>query len=251
MEKEMPRLLTSTALCIVVASAGHAVTVEGFTDADWTEVVDANDENRSTERITNDDNVLEWGFRDRPRVDRPGSTLTFLDGAFSGSAPVGSVSPVSVFSIEWENLSTAGFRTEDEFTALGEATINWTMPLPGTGPLTESLSFAIKNTGNPDGDEITPSMATLAVDFNAPTPIGGQSTVLSYQWILSSVGDVENEGGATLIDGLWFNPEGNTSVLTLQASVETVPLPAAGWMLLAGVGGLVAMKRRRKAEVAA
>ncbi|MEE4203283.1 MAG: VPLPA-CTERM sorting domain-containing protein [Halieaceae bacterium] len=31
------------------------------------------------------------------------------------------------------------------------------------------------------------------------------------------------------------------------ASVGVVPLPAAGWMLLAGIGGLAAMRRRRKA----
>lgn len=30
------------------------------------------------------------------------------------------------------------------------------------------------------------------------------------------------------------------------ANLQAVPLPAAGWMLLAGVGGLAAMKRRRK-----
>ncbi|MEM8581636.1 MAG: VPLPA-CTERM sorting domain-containing protein, partial [Pseudomonadota bacterium] len=29
--------------------------------------------------------------------------------------------------------------------------------------------------------------------------------------------------------------------------VEVVPLPAAGWLLLAGMGGLAAMKRRKKA----
>jgi hypothetical protein len=28
---------------------------------------------------------------------------------------------------------------------------------------------------------------------------------------------------------------------------NVVPLPAAGWMLLAGLGGIAAMKRRRKA----
>jgi hypothetical protein len=30
-------------------------------------------------------------------------------------------------------------------------------------------------------------------------------------------------------------------------SVEPIPLPAAGWMLLAGVGGMAAMRRRKKA----
>jgi hypothetical protein len=31
------------------------------------------------------------------------------------------------------------------------------------------------------------------------------------------------------------------------ASIEVVPLPAAGWMLLAGLGGIAAMKRRKRA----
>lgn len=33
----------------------------------------------------------------------------------------------------------------------------------------------------------------------------------------------------------------------MRIDVSTVPLPAAGWMLLAGVGGLFAAKRRKKA----
>src|SRR6056297_219386 len=44
--------------------------------------------------------------------------------------------------------------------------------------------------------------------------------------------------------------EGETNIATLVGSYRVedltpVPLPAAGWMLLAGVGGLVAMKRRK------
>ncbi len=34
---------------------------------------------------------------------------------------------------------------------------------------------------------------------------------------------------------------------TYDIGVSTVPLPAAGWLLFAGVGGLAAMKRRKKA----
>lgn len=39
----------------------------------------------------------------------------------------------------------------------------------------------------------------------------------------------------------------SSSAITFTAnSIAPVPLPAAGWMLLAGLGGLVAMKRRKK-----
>jgi hypothetical protein len=38
----------------------------------------------------------------------------------------------------------------------------------------------------------------------------------------------------------------NTGTQFTDASSAVVPLPAAGWMLLAGIGGLAAMKRRRQ-----
>lgn len=40
---------------------------------------------------------------------------------------------------------------------------------------------------------------------------------------------------------------GNDSFTAASLKVAPVPLPAAGWMLLAGLGGMVAMKRRKKA----
>lgn len=42
-----------------------------------------------------------------------------------------------------------------------------------------------------------------------------------------------------------------TATFTPDVNVSPVPLPAAGWLLLAGVGGLVATKRRRKYQTAA
>lgn len=51
-------------------------------------------------------------------------------------------------------------------------------------------------------------------------------------------------------EGSWFTPdEKELSHLTFYDSldpVEVVPLPAAGWMLIAAVGGLGAMRRRQK-----
>ncbi len=42
-------------------------------------------------------------------------------------------------------------------------------------------------------------------------------------------------------------PDDNHDDIVLRVDVSPVPLPAAGWMLLAGVGGMAAVKRRRKA----
>jgi hypothetical protein len=53
------------------------------------------------------------------------------------------------------------------------------------------------------------------------------------------------------IDGALDNvaPQTVTSNLDLQGAptISPVPLPAAGWMLLAGLGGIVALRRRAKA----
>ena len=43
-----------------------------------------------------------------------------------------------------------------------------------------------------------------------------------------------------------FNSISHVSFYDTGEDVPPVPLPAAGWMLLAGVGGLAAMRRRRK-----
>ncbi len=51
----------------------------------------------------------------------------------------------------------------------------------------------------------------------------------------------------------WTNPEQGTSYLVFEAEISgpaPVPLPAAAWMLMAGIGGLGAMKRRSKKKAA-
>ena len=64
---------------------------------------------------------------------------------------------------------------------------------------------------------------------------------------LINIGSVQTTA-LTLVDSTsQFNPNGSKDGFDVaEFSVTPVPLPAAGWMLLAGVGGLVAMRRRRK-----
>jgi len=53
-------------------------------------------------------------------------------------------------------------------------------------------------------------------------------------------------GGSTMGYFLTHEHADNTAALVASYKVSPVPLPAAGWMLLAGIGGLAAIKRRRK-----
>jgi hypothetical protein len=56
--------------------------------------------------------------------------------------------------------------------------------------------------------------------------------------------------GGTTISTLFQSPEGgnNSAVLYAQYSVSIIPLPAAGWLLLGGLGALGAVARRRRKQ---
>jgi hypothetical protein len=80
---------------------------------------------------------------------------------------------------------------------------------------------------------------------------GSLSTATGQLWSLSCL----FKGDCTEVTKLtWINPENNTSTLQIfadvTAPVAAVPLPAAGWMLLAGLGGFAAVKRRKQAVAA-
>ncbi len=71
-----------------------------------------------------------------------------------------------------------------------------------------------------------------------------ESTLIARSYATNIFDEITNSVGARSSD-----PVGVSSVGTLSSTpsaVSAVPLPAAGWMLIAGVGGLVAAGRRRK-----
>ena len=89
-----------------------------------------------------------------------------------------------------------------------------------------------------DADHVVINSGLIAVgDATAEQPgdltvwdIGGDFFDYgSTQWVFAAIG---GEGIEFYIDGV---------------TATTVPLPAAGWLLIGGLGGLAAMKRRKKA----
>ncbi len=55
---------------------------------------------------------------------------------------------------------------------------------------------------------------------------------------------VDFAGGVALFEGREV-----TTKASVKLDVAEIPLPAAGWLLLAGIGGLAAMRRRKTTDI--
>lgn len=168
----------------------------------------------------------------------PQSTLTIDNFGFNAPVPLGN-SEQKVGQLTWENASS--FPTfSPSFDADATLTLDYDSPSDIAG--TEGVTFSVTNTsgGNPDG------IATLVLDglfdfgLGVPLDLGQGVTVTSY------FAKIDGAFG-TFSNGSWSNEEGETSTLGIYANISAVPLPAAGWLMIAGIGGLAALRRRRKA----
>lgn len=237
----MNKLLLTTALAIGLAASASANTV------DWD--IDGEFSNNAGGWITSHGNQFKWGVLP--------SSLTITE--FSGPEVYSSNGnyEAHLLNVTWHNATSATLRGQHVDLDID---LDWTSP--GSGGGSESYDVAITNTSDfslcglfcgleydPQDDKIAAMLLDGALDFDGvPLPLDGNVSVVGYEWVLLDGTDGYEDGEGYFSNGYWFNPEHGTSTLALKANVNVVPLPAAGWMLLAGVGGLVAMKRRKKAS---
>lgn len=132
-------------------------------------------------------------------------------------------------------------------------------PIPASfGAVFDFEHDETNNTGNVAGctDPLQQS-DTPCDDIVTVSAQGGADEVITVgnlQFTFTLLGfGVDHGGGAIVFDDQFITEEGfDTSAdLFFQYSVSVVPLPAAGWFLLGGLGAMGAVARRRKSKKAA
>ncbi|MEE4189628.1 MAG: VPLPA-CTERM sorting domain-containing protein [Roseobacter sp.] len=183
--------------------------------------------------------LLQWGYTpDRYDDDETYDTsfLQILDYSFDQELVSGQ-NEIRVGALRWYNASST--HVDSQFSA--HAWLRFDLDEPTNLPWAwDYVGFNISstsNSGNPADDSV---LGVSFDDYNLNLPINIADRTFLTGFDYRAVG-----GG---LDGNeWTNAEDSYSYLEIYAQVEVVPLPAAGWMLLAGVGGLAAMRRRKRA----
>jgi len=177
------------------------------------------------------------------------SSLTIEDTNFNVSpVPIGTADYL-VGELTWFNAASPGGLTPDTFSA--DATINLLFSSPNGDSGSQDVTFNITNTVNTAGDTVGLSLGAFDFGF-VPTPfsLGGGLTLNGFSTGLTSCSSANPLLDCTLNGSDWFLAENQTSTLGIYANISAVapiPLPAAGWLMIAGLGGLAALRRLRKA----
>lgn len=246
-------LMLAGALGFALASAASATTISGVTSGEFTGVVNGfNVDGSGDTAVWPDDNdgfkLCWYGVC---HFETGQSTLTIE--TFNFSENVGSAGgTIDIGQINWHNAASRsnpgiGFPgTDPEFTLNAELDLSFTDPVIA-GPYSEVVAFDVTNTLNNPADIIDSSaLAIGGIDFGGLPLTIGDRDIIGFSFYL--LDDTYSSYDATT--GVWTLDEHKSASLRLVAEVAPVPLPAAGWMLIAGLGGMAALRRRKKSQAA-
>ncbi|WP_375227448.1 VPLPA-CTERM sorting domain-containing protein [Roseobacter sp. S98] len=165
------------------------------------------------------------------------SIMSFQQTDFSVEL-TGGPKTVEVARIDWFNAEWSNF--DDLFQLDATFNINLTAPFALSPEVSDDFAFGVGTTGNDSSSDADTAKIAGFNGFLLDTPLILNDRYRLTGFSFSVIGDGSVDGN------VWSTQENASSSLIVSANISAVPLPAAGWLLIAGVGGLAAMKRRRK-----
>lgn len=178
-----------------------------------------------------------WDHDTDPHVSDT-SSLTIKTFHFGKTLQTGH-NKIKVGALKWFNASST--HVDTNFNASAWLKFDLDQPMDWSYNW-DKVWFNIKSTSNSSNPSSDLVIGTSFDDYwlNLPVVISDRTTLTAFSY---------EANGGSLHGSHWRNAENSHSYLNIYAHVDVapVPLPAAGWMLLAGVGGLFAAKRRKKA----
>lgn len=190
---------------------------------------------------------IAWGYTDTSDTDFfDTSQLGINDTLFSCELTTGMQS-CDVAKIDWYNAASNASTTDEDFNVDARLRFNLDTPVD-LDTQYDTLQLNILSTNNtlsPTSDLIV--SGDWEQFFLQGYDLGNGYTLHGFSLRHEGAGALHNVAGT---DFEWTNPENSVSHLYIVADIKgpaPIPLPAAGWMLLAGVGAMAAFRRRRKA----
>jgi hypothetical protein len=195
---------------------------------------------------------LAWGTPSYKSTDVEtdnSSSLTVNKGPFEQTTFT--AGKILFGTITWNNQSN--WHTGGSWDSIVNLSIDFDAP---TDLAALVLSFGFSLTNTPDDSYITKTNEDTGLNpdvisglklsvtpINFPISLGDGLRLTSVFFGLESAG---NGSSFDMANGEWVNREGGTSTIGVYGNISAVPLPAGLWLLLGGLGGLAAVRRRAK-----
>lgn len=251
------RLIIAAALaCAGATASASTLQLSGYAYGNFKNLANADDDVILDEYYTHDGS--DWVSNGRKTAVVWGhgpSTVGFWNTSFIGirdiefsCALTHGAQSCDIARLDWHNASPGPDTHDDDFDV--RAVLSFGLTSPFVSEIEdEGFELNIQSGQNPGGPDSI--FATAFNDYNIGAyDLGSGFAITGFSFRTEGAGSVVPQSSTEF---LWTNDQQSISSLYVVAEISgpvAVPLPAAGWMLLAGLGGLAALRspKRRKQQ---
>jgi hypothetical protein len=252
-------LVAAATLALATGAQAASITVQTFSPTAFAGLAQSNTviedfETRGDLSATFKDDGLTNGGGDTFGELGSGASLTSKVGSFTGLGGTGTGTTCKNLNPNGDNCTNIALQFDPDLNGQGNILpddgqwainaadtlgVEWNASLGGRE--FTSLFFAIRDATD-QGAKLTVAAGGQSVEFTALLNGGNRLGNNNEQIVFVDFGGAVDSALITMT-----NNRNNDSFSIDGAAITPVPLPAAGWLMIAGLGGLAALRRRKRA----